>query len=277
MALTQIGEMYFEKACAILDQIDALSTAVSAYQGEPSGLLTVHTRVSIASAFLTDALPVFLKRYPAIRLRLWLTEEPRDVLDDRIDLSIRIGVPNDPSLMIRRLSSGMERVLFATKDYLGGHPPIRHPRDLTRHNCLSIPQEGVLELGQSTWFYRDEAGIHELRVSGSLQVNDVPMIRAAALAGVGLALLPVWLIADELRDGRIERLLSDYELTPTGFDPGMYALFSPAPHMAPKMRVFLDFLAETFGRREPELARMAQMARDIPPPKWVPSIRAKRT
>lgn len=260
MALTQVGEMYFEKACDILDRIDALSNAVSAYQGKPGGLLVVHTRVSIASEFLTGALPRFLKLYPDIKLRLWLTEEPRDVLDDRVDVSIRIGLPTESSWMTKRLSPGLERVLFASADYLAAHPPIRRPEDLLGHNCLSIPQEGVLEVGQSSWFYRDERGIHELRVSGSLQVNDVPTIRNAALEGVGVALLPVWLIADELKQGRIERLLRDYEMTPTGFDPGLYAVFPQSPHMAPKVRVFLDFLVEAFGEREPELARMAREA-----------------
>ena len=261
IALTQVGEMYFEKATAILNDIDALSNAVSAHQGKPSGLLAVHTRSSIASEFLTDALPRFLKLYPDIQLRLWLTEEPRDVLDDRIDVNIRIGLPNEGSLKARRLLSGTERVLFASADYLERHPPIRHPQDLLAHNCLSIPQEGVLEVGQSSWFYRDDRGIHELRISGSLQVNDVPMIRNAAVDGVGVALLPVWLMADELKRGRIKRLLPEFELPPTGFDPGIYAVFPASPHMAPKVRVFLDFLVETFAAWEAELARMTREAR----------------
>lgn len=264
IALTQVGEMYFEKASAILDDIDALSNAVSAHQGKPSGLLAVHTRVSIASEFLTDALPRFLRLYPDIKLRLWLTEEPRDVLDDRIDVNIRIGLPNEGSLKARRLSSGTERVLFAAHDYLAAHPPIQHPEDLLAHNCLSIPQEGVLEVGQSSWFYRDERGIHELRISGSLQVNDVPMIRNAAVEGVGVALLPVWLVAEELKHGQIKRLLPEFELTPTGFDPAIYAVFPGSPHMAPKVRVFLDFLVETFAGWEAELARMTRETRAAP-------------
>ncbi|MDB5395411.1 MAG: LysR family transcriptional regulator [Rhodospirillales bacterium] len=261
IALTQIGEMYYEKACLILDQMDALSDALSAHQGTPSGLLTVHTRVSIGSEFLTDALPQFLKLYPKIRLRLWLTEEPRDVLDSKVDVSIRIGVPDEPAMMVRRLSPGTDRVLFASPAYLRNHPPIRHPQDLLLHNCLSIPQEGDMEDGQASWFYRDASGVRELRVSGSLQVNDVPMLRNAAMEGIGIALLPTWIIAGELGLGRIKRILPDYDLTPTGFDPALYAVFPRTPQMAPKMRVFLDFLVETFGRREPDLARMTREVR----------------
>jgi DNA-binding transcriptional LysR family regulator len=261
IALTQVGEMYYERACQILDHIDALNDAVSAHRGNPSGLLSVHTRVSICSEFLTDALPGFLKLYPNIKLRLWLTEEPRDILDSKIDVSIRIGVPDDPSLMIRRLSPGMERVLFASAAYLRDHPPIRHPQDLLLHNCLSIPQEGDMEGGQASWFYRDPSGVRELRVSGSLQVNDVPMIRKAALEGVGIALLPIWLVSDELSSGRIKRLLPEYELTPTTFDASMYAVFPRTPQMPPKLRVFLDFLVKTFSNRAPDLARMAREVR----------------
>jgi DNA-binding transcriptional LysR family regulator len=261
IALTQIGEIYYEKASAILDQLDALSDALSAHQGTPSGLLTVHTRVSIASEFLSDALPRFLKLYPKIRMRLWLTEEPRDVLDSKIDVSIRIGMPDEPALMMRRLSPGTERVLFASPGYLRDHPPIRHPQDLLQHNCLSIPQAGDMEDGQSSWFYRDIGGVRELRVSGSLQVNDVPMIRNAALEGIGIALLPTWIISDELKSGRIKQILPEYDLTPTGFDAGLYAVFPRAPQMSPKMRVFLDFLVETFGKRAPDLARMSREVR----------------
>ncbi len=261
IALTQVGEMYYEKACLILDQMDALSDALSAHQGTPSGQLTVHTRVSIASAFLTDALPRFLKLYPAIKLRLWLTEEPRDVLDSKVDVSIRIGVPDEPAMMMRRLSPGTNRVLFASPTYLRNHPPIRHPQDLLQHNCLSIPQEGDMEGGQSSWFYRDVSGVRELRVSGSLQVNDVPMLRNAAIEGIGIALLPTWIVAEDLGLGRIKRILPEYDMTPTGFDPALYAVFPRTPQMAPKMRVFLDFLVETFGRREPDLARMTREVR----------------
>jgi DNA-binding transcriptional LysR family regulator len=265
IALTQVGELYFEKACQILDHIDALSDALSANRGTPSGLLTVHTRVSIGAEFLTDALPRFLKLYPKIKLRLWLTEEPRDVLDSKVDVSIRIGVPDEPALMMRRLSPGTERVLFASPTYLRDHPPIRHPQDLLQHNCLSIPQGGGMEDGQSSWFYRDASGVRELRVSGSLQVNDVPMIRNAAIEGVGIALLPTWLVSEELNTGRIKRILPEYDLTPTGFDPGLYAVFPRTPQMAPKIRVFLDFLIETFGKREPDLARMTREVRSNAP------------
>ncbi len=261
IALTQLGELYYDKACQILDQIDALADAVSGHKGAPSGLLSVHTRVSIAGEFIADALPRFLELYPDIRLRLWLTEEPRDVLDSKIDVSIRIGVPDDPSLMIRRLAPGMERILFAAPAYLRDRLPIRHPKDLLSHNCLTIPQEADLEDGRASWFYRDAEGVHELRVGGSLQVNDVPMVRRAALEGIGIALLPAWLIADELGTDRIRRILPEYELTPTTFDASLYAVFPRAPEMPPKIRVFLDFLVETFSRRAPELARIAEKVR----------------
>jgi len=98
-----------------------------------------------------------------------------------------------------------------------------------------------------------------------LQVNDVPMIRHAAIAGIGIALLPTWLVADELGSGRVKRILPEFELTPTGFDPALYAVFPRTPQMAPKMRVFIDFLVETFGRREPHLARITREMRAAAP------------
>ena len=92
-----------------------------------------------------------------------------------------------------------------------------------------------------------------------------PMICRAAIEGIGIALLPAWLVSDALNSGRLMRILPEYELTPTGFDPGLYAVFPRTPQMAPKMRVFIDFLIETFGRREPDLARMSREVRSTTP------------
>lgn len=261
LALTKVGQVYFDKACSILEQVDALADSISEEQATPRGLLTVHTRSIIATKFLSHALPGFLLRYPDITLRLVLDDETPSLIDNKIDVSIRMGTPEEPTLIMRRLSQGVERVLYASPAYLSSHPEITVPEDLLQHNCLSFPVAGGLDDGQSTWYYRDTTSIKELRVKGSLLANDACLLHSAVVAGIGIGLLPTWLIADDLSFGRVRRILPQYEMTPTVLDHGVYAVFTK-PHMImPKVRVFVDFLVDTFRKFEPELARMTMDAK----------------
>jgi DNA-binding transcriptional LysR family regulator len=261
LALTKVGQVYFEKVCTILEQVDALSDTISEEQASPRGLLAVHTRPIIAGKFLSPALPGFLLRYPDITLRLTLNDETPSLIDDKLDVSIRIGAPEEPSLIMRRLSQGVERVLYASPSYLGSRAEIRVPEDLLQHNCLSFPIGGGPQDGQSVWYYRDSTGIRELKVKGSLVANDANLLHSAVVAGIGVGLLPAWLIADDLSFGRVRRILPQYELTTTGLDHGFYAVFAKPQMILPKVRVFVDFLVETFRKFEPELMRMTMDAK----------------
>jgi len=261
LALTTAGRVYFDQACKILDQVDALSQSMAEQQSAPRGLLTVHTRASIAEKFLSNALPNFLLAYPDITLRLNLSEDNLDLFANKIDLSIRVGTPDEQDLTMRRLSQGLERVLYASPLYLAGHAEIRAPEDLLAHNCLAFPQAGLSEKGEAIWQYRSSAGVKELRVKGNLSVNDANILHNAVVMGIGIGLLPTWLIADDLSFGRVKRVLPQYEFTQTVLDHGLYAVFPTTELMPPKVRVFLDFLIGTFRKFEPEIGRMSMDAK----------------
>lgn len=260
LSLTTIGTVYYEKAKTILDQIDALKTSISEQQSVPRGVLTVHTRASIAARFLADALPAFLLRYPDITLKMILAEEPPNIAEDKIDVSVCIGSPDDPELMIRRLSQGVERIVYASPAYLANHPEITTPQDLVNHNCLSLRQASGGD-DHAVWHYRTPGGLKELRVKGNLLVNDASILHTAVVTGIGIGLLPSWIVADDLGFGRVRRILPQYEMTQTVFDYSINAVFQRSDLLLPKVRVFIDFLVETFRRREPEIARLAMDAK----------------
>ena len=261
LAPTQLGQVYFEKAARVLEQIDEMADLVSEHQGSPRGLLNVHCRISVGSHFLAPALPRFMAAYPDVEVRLWLSEEPRDVIDHNIDVAIRLGNLDEPNLMVRKLCSGVERVLFASPAYLESHPPVREPDDLLGHNCLTFCLDGKLEGGDAAWHFRTADGTSkELRVSGTLQVNDGHFLRQAALAGSGIAVLPAWMVADDLKAGTLVRVLPRSWVTPTTFDHSIYAVYHKSPRLSPKVRVFLDFLAELFQGAEPEMEDAAAAA-----------------
>jgi len=253
LAPTQLGMLYFEKAQRILEQFDTLVDTISTHQDSPRGLLQVHSRTSVGSHFLATALPQFCARYPQVTVKLWLTEEPLDVIDHNIDVAIRLGNLDEPSLVVRKLSSGVERVLFASPNYLQANGIPREPEDLMQHNCLTFPPEGRLQDGNAAWAFRDAKGTRELALSGSMQVNNAQVLREAALAGIGIALLPAWIVAEDIKAGRLQRVLPDYGATPTTFDHSIYAVYHRSPRPSPKVRVFIDFLAELFQTRESDM------------------------
>lgn len=260
LAPTQLGMLYFEKAQRILEQFDTLVDTISTHQESPRGLLQVHVRTSVGSHFLAPALPRFCARHPQVKVKLWLTEEPLDVIDHDIDVAIRLGNLDEPSLVVRKLSSGVERILFANDAYLEAHGTPREPEDLIHHNCLTFPPEGRLQDGNATWTFRDGKGTRELALSGSMQVNNAQVLREAALAGIGIALLPAWIVAEDMKAGRLRRVLPHHSTTPTTFDHSIYAVYHRAPRTSPKVRVFIDFLAELFQEHEAEMMEAAGAA-----------------
>jgi DNA-binding transcriptional LysR family regulator len=242
-ALTEAGQLYLEKATRILADIDALAGQMSEHQARPRGLLHVHTRAAVGHYFLTPLLPDFIGRYPEITLKLWLTEEPCDLVENGIDVAIRLGNADEPLLAMRKLADASERILFASPAYLARHPPVRAPEDLLQHNCLTWPLDGRHEDGSALWQFRGPGRRRELRVSGNLQANNGQLLRQAALAGLGIALLPAWYVAGEIAAGRLARVLPDWQATPTTFDHCIYAVYQRHRHVPPKVRAFVEFLA----------------------------------
>ena len=260
LSLTTIGAVYYDKAREILGQIDALKTSISEQQSVPRGVLTVHVRASIAAKFIAEALPAFLLRYPEITLKLLPAEETPDLSEHKIDVSVCVGSPDDPELMIRRLSQGVERIVYASPSYLASHAEIVTPQDLLNHNCLSLRQASGDDV-HALWYYRTAAGPKELRVRGNLIVNDASILHTAVVTGIGIGLLPTWIVADDLGFGRVRRIRPQFEMTQTLFDHSINAVFKRPDLLLPKVRVFIDFLVDTFRKREPEIARLAMDAR----------------
>lgn len=248
LALTDAGRVYLEKAIQICGLADELVDQVTEAQKSPRGLLHVHARVAVGTHFLAPVLPGFLRRYPAIVVKLVLNEEARDLVKNGIDVSIRLGNLDEPLLVCRRLTHGSERILFASPDYLRCHPEIRDPQDLLDHNCLTWPLDGRHEEGEGYWRFNGPSGARELRVSGTLHANNADVLRQAALAGLGVALLPIWCIADDLGSGRLVRVLPEFDATPTVFDHNIYAVYEKTRYLPPKIRVFIDYLANVLRR-----------------------------
>lgn len=246
LTLTEAGHTLYQKAAKILEEVDELQSVLSEYQKTPSGLLHVHTRVAIAQYFLASVLPRFQEQYPAIQVKLWLTEDQEDLIKNKIDVALRLGNLDEPSLAVRRIWDGSPRVLLASPAYVQRHPTINEPNDLQRHNCLTY-LDGRFDDGRALWRFRKDQEETEVRVSGTLQVNNAEVLRQSTLAGCGICLLPLWCFQDDIEQGRIIRLLPDYHITPSTFDHQIYIVFEKSRYISPKIRAFVDFLSEAGG------------------------------
>ena len=179
------------------------------------GWLRVAASVGYGRRILMPRVQTFLERHPAVRIDLRLSDGFADLIEQGIDVAIRIGDLPDSGLVARRIGVS-ERVLVAHRSYFerwpGGAPRLEHPRDLTAHNCI-VYTEGAT---QNAWEFLGPSGeIEQVRVGGNLQTNSSEAIRAAALSGLGVCHAPSWLLADELAGGAVMRLLPDWRGRPS--------------------------------------------------------------
>ncbi|PWT87496.1 MAG: LysR family transcriptional regulator [Proteobacteria bacterium] len=234
---TENGQAYFERVLGILGELDAADQAVTQLQATPRGLLRVNAPMSFGTLQLGPAIAEFMQLYPELRIQLVLSDENVDPLQDGLDVTLRIADLESSSLIARKIVP-IARVICASPDYFGARGVPLHPNDLRDHNCLTY---GFLSTGNQ-WKLSGKDGDHWIQPSWTLCVNNAEVLRDAAIAGRGIALIPTFIGEDALRTGRLRTCLDDYQAPPLA----LYALYPPTRHLAVKVRLFIDFLVERF-------------------------------
>jgi len=234
---TENGQAYFERVLGILGELDAADQAVTQLQATPRGLLRVNAPMSFGTLQLGPAIAEFMQLYPELRIQLVLSDENVDPLQDGLDVTLRIADLESSSLIARKIVP-IARVICASPDYFGARGVPSHPNDLRDHNCLTY---GFLSTGNQ-WKLSGKDGDHWIQPSWTLCVNNAEVLRDAAIAGRGVALIPTFIGEDALRTGRLRTCLDDYQAPPLA----LYALYPPTRHLAVKVRLFIDFLIERF-------------------------------
>ena len=240
LSLTEAGRIYLDRVARILLEIDEAKLAVSQVGGAPSGILRVTVPGAIGRQLVAGALPAFLDRYPAVRVVLSMTDRMVDLVDAGFDLGIRVGRQRDSSLIARKIGTS-RRFVCGSPGYLerAGEPAT--PAELADHDCLTFREHP----GSNVWRFRGLEGDSDVRVSGSLFANSADALSAAAVAGLGLILIPDWNIGTELRHGTLRTVLRDYQVIPEASP--IYAVYPHQRHLPPKVRAFIDFLADRFS------------------------------
>jgi len=238
--LTEAGQLYYERASNILIDVDEAKLALSQL-GSPSGILRVTAPSGMGRELVASAVPAFLDQYPAIKMVLSMTDQILDIVDAGIDVAIRVGRLQDSSFKARKIGES-KRVVCASPEYLKKAGIPRTPADLEQHNCITWRDHP----GHNTWAFRGPDGVSKVRVSGNFFAKSADALVAASVAGLGLSLLPDWNMGIELRQQRLCAVLTDYEASPAASP--IYAVHAHQRHVPPKIRVFIDFLVETFAQ-----------------------------
>jgi DNA-binding transcriptional LysR family regulator len=239
LALTEIGEFAYQHGLRIVEETAALRNSVEGMQATPRGHLRVTTSVAFGNLHLSRLIGQFLALYPDISVELTLSDRYIDLVDEGFDIAIRLTSKPIDSFVARRLAS-ITYVVCATPAYLASHAPLATLDDLAAHNCM---QNGASR--DASWRFLRDGEVRDVRVTGRFAVNSSESLRRAVLDGVGIGLLPTFAIADDLRAGHLSVVLPGYGVE-GAFGDSIHAIFQPSKFVAPKMRVFVDFLLASF-------------------------------
>lgn len=251
LALTEEGARYFEQARRLVAEIAEAESAVRAGERKLTGWLRVAASVGFGRLKLMPLVHSFLEQNRGVKIDLRLNDGFVDLVEQGIDVAVRLGELQDSTLVARRIGTS-RRWLVAHRDYLrrlpkGSKPP-KAPDDLSRHNCIVYTELPW----RNAWTLRAGAGAREprgsarvVRVAGNLQTNSSEVIRAAVLAGTGIAFAPTWLFEAELASGDVQHLLPDWEAAAIPIH-----LVSPRERReSAKVKAFAGHLAKTMRLR----------------------------
>lgn len=261
VALTESGQEYARQLEGILWRINELQTNITAISAAPQGLLRVHSRVMFGLGVLPPLIAEFRKRYPAIHIELSLTEAAVDLRRNQVDIDFRISPPVEAGVK-RRMLFQSERHLVGAPSYLEGRPALSTPESILEHECLAYQLPG----DAYTWMFKKQEQMTEIAFTPRHVSNNGIALLELARLGEGLVLLDDYTVHNDIRQGRLVRVLEDYRVTNKGFDEGMYATILDTPIIPAKVRLFLDFVAEHVAGPELRFAAHSKPAGLAPAP-----------
>jgi len=236
LSLTAAGTEILPRCRQMLELCGDMQAAVSTPQDAPRGMLRVSASPSFGQSQLASAMAEYVQRYPGVSVDLQMLDRTVNLVDERIDLAIRMSNDLDPNLIARRLTV-CRSVICAAPRYLREHPIPQRVEDLSRHNCLTHSY-----VGKSLWHFEQDGDQVSVPVQGNISANEASTLLQATIAGAGVAMLPSYQAGPHIQNGELVRLLAHAE--PRRMN--MYAVYASRKHMPSALRSLLDFLVLKF-------------------------------
>jgi DNA-binding transcriptional LysR family regulator len=249
LSLTEIGTAFYEHCARMLSEAEAAESVVSQLRAAPRGVLKLTTPAAYGHLQIAPAIPDLLARYPEMAVQIAMNDRPVDLAEEGFDVAIRLTYDPPPNVVARKLAT-VSWMTCVAPAYLERHGAPRTPQELRDRNCLFY---SFLESSIEWRFRSMQGGETKVRVAGNFTANNSEAIREAALAGLGIALLPSFIVARDLRESRLQVVLGGYEVEGAVAND-VYALYLPTRYVSPKVRAFVDFFVERFAPK-PDAAR----------------------
>lgn len=235
LSLTEVGASYLERCQQVLQDIEEMEASVTHMQTEPRGVLKISTPPVIGAVQIAPALAEFIKLHPDLNVEMVLQGGIGDLIDGGIDIAIYFGELEDSSLIARKLTAS-PLVVCASLDYLAEHGTPVTPEELTNHSCLV----NWAVSPKDQWIFRWAGEDVVIKVAGRFQANMADPIRVAAIRGLGLVMLPRYIVGRDIEKGKLTVVLEDYTKAPVG----IFAVYPHRKYLSAKVSVFLDFLQD---------------------------------
>jgi DNA-binding transcriptional LysR family regulator len=238
LSLTEAGSAYYERCVAAVAAVADAEESATAHASVPQGTLRISVSADFGASYLAPLMIEFLRRHTMIGIDVSFTNRMVDLVEEGIDLAIRISAAIDPKLIARRLAT-TALVACASPEYLQTHGTPRTPEELQSHNCLVFGDSAYFR----DWPFEKKGQRIVVRPRGNLRCGDTNVLRLAAVHGLGVLMLASFVLAEDLQAGRLVPILTDYTIGRFG----VFAVYANRRFLPPKVRLFVDTLASRFG------------------------------
>jgi DNA-binding transcriptional LysR family regulator len=240
--LTEVGANYYDRCRLILADVEEAEAQAATAESQPKGLLRISLPHSLGLRYIAPLVPEFCRRYPDLQLEFNFSERTIDLVEEGIDMAIRITADLKTSLVARKLAPA-DIICCASPDYLARHGTPQIPDDLRDHNCMTYSYSPT----GNTWTFHREGKYFPVQVKGQLRTNNGDMSRLAAIDGLGITTLPTFMICEELRTGSLVPIFPDYQLPKLT----VYAVYLPGARRAARIKAMTEYLWNALGQGHP--------------------------
>jgi DNA-binding transcriptional LysR family regulator len=238
LSLTESGSTYFERCQQILKDIEEAELATTELTSVPRGTLRLTVPLVFGVLHIAPLIADYLSIHPDAKLDFTLDDRNIDLVNEGYDLAIRIGNLAETGLIARKFAKDT-LVVCGAPAYFRRHGVPLIPEDLSKHSCLGYSYDA----SGNEWRFSGPDGEHVVQINGNLRANNGDLLRVAALGGAGIVLQPRFLVGADLRAGRLQSVLTEYD----SHELGIYAVYPSRKYLSAKVRSFIDFLVERFG------------------------------
>lgn len=239
LSLTEAGALFYEHCARIVQEAELAEQRLTRTQSEPAGLVRVTAAPAFAVRHVLPALTDFYQKYPKITVKLSCSNRALDLGEEGFDLGIRVSFNPAPNLVARKLAVNRS-ALCASPAYLERRGMPRRIEDLRNHECVLFPALAP----KGIWTLRRERRKYSVPAAGVFETDEMEAVRAAVAAGLGIGILPLYMVGDALQQGQLVPLLREFEVVP---ESAIYLVYLPNRTLSSRVRALIDFLAERFG------------------------------